>query len=329
MNVIDSNTLEHDVVRKPLRTFRHHALALRPVLRMLAVAVVLVIAAGSTAKAQIVLYVTGQPITAYDIEQRGRLMGLGGGKAKSRQEIINELIDDKLKILAGKRFNFELSDKEVDNAFAGIARNAGATPDQFAKQLEKSGVNPNTLKARLRADLTWGQIVRGRYATQLQVGEKDIFEAEAKSGEEKDVGIDYTLYPITFVVPRGAGANVIEARRREADALRGRFQDCSAGLPFARALRDVVVRPPVRKNSADLSPALREILAKVEVGKLTPPESTSGGIEVFALCDRRETTADSPTKRKLRDEMFQQRFQKQADRYLKELRAGAMIEYKQ
>ena len=26
MNVIDSNSLEHDVVRKPLRTFRHHAL---------------------------------------------------------------------------------------------------------------------------------------------------------------------------------------------------------------------------------------------------------------------------------------------------------------
>ena len=162
----------------------------------------------------------------------------------------------------------------------------------------------------------------------MQVGEKDIFEAEAKSGEQRDVGIDYTLHPITFVVPRGAAANVVEARRREADALRNRFQDCSSGLTFARALRNVVVRPPVRRNSADLSPALRDILAKVEVGKLTPPEMTTGGIETFALCDKKETTADSPTRRKLRDEMFQARFQKQADRYLKELRAGAMIEYK-
>ncbi len=53
------------------------------------------------------------------------------------------------------------------------------------------------------------------------------------------------------------------------------------------------------------------------------------GIEFFALCEKKETTADSPTKRKLRDEMYTQRFQTQADRYLKELRAGAMIEYKQ
>lgn len=313
------------MTRDPMRPI---FVRLRSALSALAVATMLVTAASSAANAQIVLYVTGQPVTAYDIEQRGKLIALGG-KPKSRQEVINELIDDKLKIMAGKRFNFELSDAEVENSFATIARNAGATPDQFAKQLERSGVNPNTLKARLRADLTWGQIVRGRYATQLQVGEKDIFEAETKSGDQRDIGIDYTLHPITFVVPRGAGANVMEARKREADALRGRFQDCSTGLAFARALKGVVVRPPVRRNSADLSPALREILAKVEIGKLTPPETTGGGVETFALCGKKETTADSPTRRKLRDEMFQERFQKQADRYLKELRAGAMIEYKQ
>jgi peptidyl-prolyl cis-trans isomerase SurA len=281
------------------------------------------------AQAQIVLYVTGQPITAYDIEQRSRLTALSTGKPRSRQETIDDLIDDKLKILAAKRFNFEMSDTEVDNAFASLARNAGASTDQFAKMLESRGVNPNTLKARLKADLTWNQIVRGRFNQQLTPSEKDIFEAELKSNDQKEAGVEYTLHPITFVVPRGSPANVVEARKREADALRQRFQSCDTGLPFARALREVVVRSPVRRNSADLSPALREILSKVEVGKVTPPEVTGGGVEVFALCEKRETNSDSPTKRKVRDEIFQQRFQKQADRYLKELRAGAMIEYKQ
>jgi peptidyl-prolyl cis-trans isomerase SurA len=293
-----------------------------------AVALVLVGLFGSSAHAQIVLYVTGQPITAYDIEQRGKLIALGG-KPKPRQEVINELIDDKIKILAGKRFNFEMSQAEVDSAFANIARNAGASTDQFSKMLESRGVNPNTLKARLKADMTWNQIIRGRYGKQLTPSEKDIFEAEMQSSDQKEAGIEYTLHPITFVVPRGSPANVIEARRREAEALRQRFQSCSSGLPFARALREVVVRAPIRRNSADLSPALRDILAKVEVGKVTPPEITEGGVEVFALCEKKETNADSPTKRKMRDEIFQRRFQKLADSYLKELRAQAMIEYKQ
>ncbi|MGD9920554.1 MAG: SurA N-terminal domain-containing protein [Pseudorhodoplanes sp.] len=283
----------------------------------------------SPAQAQIVLYVTGQPITAYDIEQRGKLQTLGGGKAKSRQEVIDDLIDDKLKILAAKRFNFEMSQTDVDNAFNNIARSTGMTADQFGKMLQSRGVNPNTLKARLKADLTWNQMVRGKFSQQLTPSEKDIFDAELQGTDQGEAGVEYTLYPITFVVPRGSPANLVEARKREAEALRQRFQSCSSGLAFARALREVVVRAPVRRNSADLSPALRDILAKVEVGKVTPPEVTAGGVDIFALCDRKETNSDSPNKRKLRDEIFQRRFQRHSDRYLKELRSQAMIEYKQ
>jgi hypothetical protein len=44
MNVIDSHSLEHDVVRKPLRTFRHHALV-RRVAAFCAVATGLMLAA--------------------------------------------------------------------------------------------------------------------------------------------------------------------------------------------------------------------------------------------------------------------------------------------
>ncbi len=183
----------------------------------------------------------------------------------------------------------------------------GPLADQFSKMLEGRGVNPNTLKARLKADMTWNQMVRGKFGQQLNPSEKDIFEAEMKS-DQKESGVEYTLHPITFVVPRGSPASVLEARKREADALRQRFQACDTGLPFARALREVVVRAPIRRNSADLSPALRDVLAKVEVGKVTPPEVTEGGVEVFALCDKKETNSDSPTKRKLRDEIFQQRF---------------------
>lgn len=284
---------------------------------------------GGPARSQVVLTVSGNPITAYDIEQRAKLQQLFTGKPKSRQETIDELIDDWLKINSAKRFNFEVTESEVENSFANVARNVGVSATQFTEQLKGRGVNPNTLKFRLKADLTWGQIVRGRFQTTLQVGEKDIFEAESKRNEPKETGIEYTLYPITFVLPRNSPPAMFEARKKEAEMLRARFQDCESGLKFARALREVVVRTPIRRNSADLSPQLREGLAKVEIGKVTPPEQTSGGVEVFALCEKKETNSDSPTKRKLREEMFAAKFQKQADRYLKELRSQAMIEYKQ
>ena len=49
---------------------------------------------------------------------------------------------------------------------------------------------------------------------------------------------------------------------------------------------------------------------------------------MFALCSKKQTTADTPGKRKVRQEMFNEKFQKQAKRYLDDLRRAAMIEYK-
>lgn len=293
-----------------------------------AVAIVAVLLAVQPAPAQVALLVNGDPITNYDIEQRSRLIQISTRKQPTRQQTIEELIADKLKIQVGKRYGVVVSDTDVDNAFANIARSSGTTAENFAKGLESGGLNPNTLKAKLRADIAWGQIVRGKFASRLQVGEKDIFEAMEKKTDGKDVGHEYLLRPIVLVVPRGSPASFVEARKKEADALRARFQDCATGVPFARALRDVAVREPIRRNSADLSPQLRESLSKIELGRLTPPEVTNSGIEMFAVCERKETASETPGKRQIRDEMFSERFQAQGNNYLKELRAGAMIEYR-
>ena len=91
----------------------------------------------------------------------------------------------------------------------------------------------------------------------------------------------------------------------------------------------MAVRPPVVKSSADLSPALREILEKTEIGKLTSPELTLQGIEVYALCGKTQSDADNaPAKKEIREELFKEQFERHSKAYLKELRSQAMIEYR-
>ena len=48
------------------------------------------------------------------------------------------------------------------------------TPDQLTKSLESQGIRPDTLKDRIKADMVWTSLVRGRYKESLQVGEKDV-----------------------------------------------------------------------------------------------------------------------------------------------------------
>jgi len=145
---------------------------------------------------------------------------------------------------------------------------------------------------------------------------------------KNEVGYEYIMRPVVFIVPRGSPDAAFEGRKREAEALRSRFQNCSEGVAFARALPDVAVRDQVSKFSADLAQQLRQILDSTAVGHLTPPEQTAEGIQLFAVCAKKETKSDTPEMKEIRDQMFQQKFGAQAKRYLETLRRQAMIEYK-
>ena len=295
----------------------------------LAAALIALAAPASVARAQqVVVIVNGDPITALDIEQRSKLTVLSTHKTPTRQEVIEELINERLKIREGKRWGLEISTSEVDSAFATMAGRMRNTPEQLTQGLAKSGINANTLKAKIKADMTWQQLVRGRFGSFLQVQEKDVLVAlEGKS--EDAVGYDYTLRPILFVVPPGSPEPFIEGRRREAEALRGRFQNCEEGIPFARALKDVAVRDQVVRSSADLPVELRKVLESIEVGRLTAPEVTKFGIEVFAVCAKKESAADNtPGKRQARESVFAERFEQKSKQYLQEIRRGSMIEYR-
>ena len=201
-------------------------------------------AAPSVAQAQVVVIANGSPITEFDIQQRTKLVAVSTHKPPTRQEIINDLIDDRLKISRAKVYGLEVGETEVNSAFEGMATRQHITPEQFGQVLERAGVSPNTVKARIRAELTWQQLIRGKYSSSLQVGDSDIASAlkDRNESETAAVGYVYTLYPVMIVVPRGSNEGTIAAKRAEAENLRGRFVSCNEGLAMARGLRDVAVR---------------------------------------------------------------------------------------
>jgi peptidyl-prolyl cis-trans isomerase SurA len=283
--------------------------------------------ASSGAFAQTVtMLVNGDPITSFDIEQRTRLLTLMGSKALSRHQVLDELIDEKLKLQLPKRFDFSslAIDTDVDNAFSNMARRAHKSAKEFTDQLASQGVQIYTLKSRIKAEIVWTNVIRGKYQASFQFNDTEILAAAEGRGTENKTSYDYTLRPIVFIVPRGSSEAVFEARKRQAEGLRARFQTCEEGIPLTRALSDPIIREPVIRSTADLMPALREILEKTEVGKLTPPERTLQGIEFYALCGKKLSSADnSVVKREARDELYSKQFQSNAKRYLKELREQA------
>src|SRR5215472_10935671 len=71
---------------------------------------------------QVTVVVNGEPITSYDIEERAKFLQLTTHKAPPRQEVVDELINDKLKVQVAKRYKLDITDKDVDQAFANMAK---------------------------------------------------------------------------------------------------------------------------------------------------------------------------------------------------------------
>ena len=279
--------------------------------------------------AQVAVMVNGEPITNFDIEQRSKLMMLSTKKMPDRQQVINELIDEKVKIREGKKFGIDPSAGDVDQSYAAMSSRMRITAEQLTKSLESQGIRPDTLKARVRADMVWSNLVRGRYKESLQISEKDVNAAvQEKAGEEKSdtKSFEYKMQPIVLVVPRGSAADALETRKKEAEALRARIQTCAEANAFFKSMQNAAIREPVTKTSADIPPSLREILDGTPIGHLTPPELTKQGVEMVALCAREETTVDTPKKKEIREKMFAEKYEAKSKSYLRDARAAAMIE---
>ena len=296
-----------------------------------ALAVAIMVADAPAARSQqVVALVNGQPITELDIAQRTKLEQMGSQKPPARQAVLNTLIDEILEVREAKQYSIDVPQSEVDQSYASIAERMGTDAKKLSEILAKAGSSEQTLKNRLRAQLAWNALIRGRYRASLEIPDSDVEAALNlhKTDEKKDVGYEYTMRPIIFIVPTGSPPAAFEARKRDADTLRARFQNCTDGIPFARALSEVAVRDQVVKFSSDLPEQSRTILDGTEVGHLTPPETTAEGVQMFAVCGKRQTKNDTPGKKQVRDEIFEKKFGAKAKQYLQQLRRDAMIEYK-
>ncbi len=280
---------------------------------------------------KITAVVNDQAVTSYDIAQRAKLISLTTrrGGAAARREAMNELIDDKLKLAEARRIGISVSDAEIDDAYANIAKRVKLSTKGLTGALRQSGVNPNTLKDRLRAEIAWSQVIRARFRATVKIREADVIAALQKNDDTtKNTSIEYALQAITVVVPAKASASLKAQRKRDVNNLRSRFLSCTEGAKLARGMSEVVVQPIRRRLEVEIPSNVIDDVKNTSVGRLTPPQTTEKGYELIAVCDKRELQSDASARIEMEDELRNKEGQQMSRKYLRDLKRQAVIEYR-
>jgi peptidyl-prolyl cis-trans isomerase SurA len=81
-----------------------------------------------------------------------------------------------------RRLNMTIAESEVDAAISNIAGRSKLSARQFEGALRKSGVDPATLRERIRATLAWRNVIQAKFRATVNIRQEDVVAALAEQG---------------------------------------------------------------------------------------------------------------------------------------------------
>jgi DNA segregation ATPase FtsK/SpoIIIE-like protein len=203
--------------------------------------------------------------------------------AEAEQQRLREEVERQAKAAADAEAKRQAAEAEQQRLKEEAQRQAQAAADAETKRKAAEAEQQRLSEEAQRQARSEAEAEQQRLAA-VKADEDRKAKSQAEAAAS---GYDYTMRPVLFLIPPGSPDTFVDGRKREAEALRGRFQGCEEGITFTRALKDVAVRDQVILSSADIPAELRKVLEGIEVGRLTPPEVTKFGVQMFAICAKK------------------------------------------
>ena len=239
-------------------------------------------------------------ISTYDLRQRMLLLIVTSGMQPTadslgqiERESLRSLLDEALQMQELRRvekeqkFSIIAKDEDIDRQIGRMAQENRATAEQLVGSLAASGVNPETLRAQIRAEISWQRWINGRYGSRLRVGDDQIESALARQNAAA-AKPQFLVSEIFIEATRVGGA---ENALRGANQLIGQLQQ---GAPFASVARQFSAAATSATGGdmgwvtgEELQPALLQVLDQLRPGQLSQPIPVTDGVYILALREKR------------------------------------------
>ena len=260
-------------------------------------------------------------ITSYDVEQRKKLAKalLNHNKIKMTEEaieqnVLTEMIDDKIKISEARKFNITVSADEIENAKSRMSQLLQLGPNGYKNILEEVGVSEDVLNDQIKGDIIWTKFTIQVLRSYIKVQDSEVnnFIETSSNGS-----FEYSLIPF------------ILKNKDDVAKVKG-IKDCSefekiattygeAGSGFKMNIVDSQMQDSLY-NLTKSSPLLTP-LKEIEL---------NGAKTVFFICDKKAyvPTISNEEKEKIKYMIFQNKLDAYANKYFKKIKSTALIDIK-
>lgn len=274
-------------------------------------------------------------ITVSDVEDRMKLMVVSSGlpdtgemRAKLRAQVVNMLIDERLRMQEAARAEITVTPEDIAEGFASIAKQNNIPTADFRKMMVSKGIPVSTLERQIESQIAWSRTVQKTLRPQVLLSDTDIDDRIRRM--EGAVGkTEYLLAEIFLPVEdrkqdgeKKALANRLVAEIRE------------RGAPFPAVARQFSQSAGAAQGGNlgwipedRLDSAVADALKSLGKGKMTAPVRAPDGYHIVLLRDKRSITKESiPPREQIMNMIGTEALERLARRRLQDLRDSAFID---
>ena len=255
---------------------------------------------------RIAAIVNDEVISTYDVQQRINLVLSSSGIQPTQDiiqrvqaQVVRTLIDEKLQLQEAEKYEVEISDDEVSQAITRLAQQNNLQPGALEASLRSSGINTETLKTQIRAELAWNRVVNGLLGSRVSVTQDEIDQVLGQLISSANRP-QYLVSEILLEIP---------TLQQEEEIRQGGIQliqQMQQGAPFQVVAQQFSAAASAAQGGdigwvqdGQLQPSLNDALRGMQPGQISPPIRTPSGWVLLALRDRRIVGGADPLKAKI------------------------------
>lgn len=158
--------------------------------------------------------INGEMISNKDLQERANLFALTTGlaiNAKNKKmvadKVLQNTIDEKIKLQEAEKYGVSVSDKEVREAYRNFEKANGVPAGKFADVLKEYHVSRDVFMMQIKANLLWNKLIARRSGAQISVSEREVQDEYARIKKDMNTA-KYMVSEI--VIPRKDGEHIGE-----------------------------------------------------------------------------------------------------------------------
>jgi len=245
---------------------------------------------------------------------------------EARQNIVSQLIDDRLVYSEAKRLNVQVSEEEVDERMEQTYKNFG-TKEEFKKVLSMQQITEKELRDRYREQIASRRLVDQKVGSKVVITPSEAIEYYNKHVTEFSEPEELNV--LNIMIKPG------EDPKRSATLIQDILKRLNEGCDFGGLAKIYSEGPGAEEGGSmgyvkrgDLMPQIEGPIFNLKDGEISGVIQTSAGYHIFKVVDRK--SAKTRTLNEARDDVegaiFRQKVNEKIKVWIATLRKNAYIE---